>query len=191
MTVSFTWPLTAPASSFWSDLEDAVRAFVLEATGLPDDRVYFAHQSVRISEQVARVTIDIDGPFQVGQDGNTHNFDEDREPGEEIEIVTHGNREIVIKLQAFAPLTVGAGVTARSLLDLCQIGYAQSSKRYALNQAGVGILKVGDVVRLPVVRGGENEDRAVLDTRGSITRQVAERTGYWDTVVLTPTLGGS
>jgi len=177
----------------WGAVEQAVRAWVLAAVtpaplSLPAASVYFADQAVPVDQNAARVVISVDGPFMVGVDGNTWNYNAARPAGQEIELTTRGNRELVVKLQAFAPVTVGTGVTARALLAAAQAYLSVDSVRYALNQAGLGVLIPGDVLRLPRVVSGTHEDRAALDSRFSVRQEVTERTGYFDTVVLSGTV---
>ncbi len=164
-------------------LEQAVRAWVaasVTAMGGDANNVYFADQGFPDNPDVPRVTISIDGPYNVGVDGQTHKYDGAAAAGEEVILKASGNRELVVKLQAFAPVTVGSNITARSLLLACQQGLEVPSLRYALNQAGLGVLVPGDVIRLPKVISGRHEDRAALDSRFSVRQEVTERTGYFD-----------
>lgn len=187
---SFSWSLGTLGST-WADLEQAIRAWVVLATGtvgLPEAAVYFADQPMPADPNAPRVTISIDGPYVVGVDGKTWEFDAGAGAGQEIALRTEGNREIVVRLQAFAPTIVGPGITARVLLVACQWFLSSDSVRDALMAAGVGVLAIGDVVRLPAVVSGRQEDRATLDSRFSVRQEVTERTGYFSTVTIEPTI---
>lgn len=186
----FTWSLGTLGST-WADLEQAIRAWVLTATGtvgLPEAAVYFADQPMPADPNAPRVTISIDGPYQVGVDGKTWEFDGAAAAGQEIALRTEGNREIVVRLQAFAPTIVGPGVTARVLMVACQGFLHTDAVREALWAAGVGVLEVGDVVRVPQVVSGRQEDRATLDSRFTLRQEVTERTGYFSTVTIEGTI---
>lgn len=169
----------------WSTLEDAVRAWALAASGLAADQVYFANQDVRRSEAAPRVIITLGDLVTIGVDSLTHDYSAARPAGQEIEYTARGPRELAVSLQAFAPLTVGSGVTARSLLDLCQAKLRLPSVRDALNAAGIGVLDPGTVRRLPQVVAGKWEDAAFLDVRCLVGQSVTERTGYIATVPFT------
>jgi hypothetical protein len=171
----------------WEALEDAVRAWVVAATGLAADRVYFADQDLPVSEIAPRVSIRIGDLVQVGQDSWDHDYDPGRGAGQEVEIRAKGMRTLAVDLQAFAPTTVGAGVTARSLLATAQAMLSLPSVRTALNDAGLGLLEQGTVQRIPQPRQAMQEDRATLSVRFCVSQSVSERLGYIETVI--PTYG--
>lgn len=167
----------------WATLEDAVRTWVVAATGLAADRVYFSSQDLPISELAPRVSILLGDLVNIGQDSRDHDYDPSRPAGQEIEITAKGMRELVVDLQAFAPLTVGGGTTARSLLSTAQAVLSLPSIRDALNAAGLGVLEQGNVQRIPQPKNATTEDRATLSVRFAVSQSVSERTGYIETVV--------
>lgn len=172
----------------WSSIEDAVRAWVLSASGLAAEAVYFADQAVPASELGARIVVRLGDVLQVGTDALEHTYSDARPVGAEIEYTARGPRELVVSLQAFAPATVGSGTTARSLLAACQAALGLPSVRDALNLAGLGVLQEGAIQRIPGTSSNAPEDRAVLDTRFCLGQTTTERTGYIATVELVPTL---
>ena len=184
MTVSLAWNLTPPTSSFWSLIEDAIRAWVIAGTGLPQGQVWFADQDIPASEQQARVTIRIGGTVQRGIDETRHDYDAGRPVGQEIEFSARGMRELTVDLQAFAPTLVGPGATARSLLEKAQVAISLPTIRDALNAAGLGVLQEGNVQRIPLARGGMQEDRATLAVLFAVQMQATERTTFIETVVI-------
>lgn len=172
----------------WATLEDAVRAWVVAATGLAADRVYFADQDLPISEVAPRVSIRLGDLVPVGQDSVDHDYDPSRPAGEEIEITAKGMRTLAVDLQAFAPTTVGPGTTARSLLAAAQAHLSLPSVRTTLNSAGLGLLQQGTVQRVPQPRQAMQEDRSTLSVLFAVSQSVSERLGYIETVI--PTYGG-
>lgn len=175
------------AGGTFQQLEQAVRAWVLAAAttqGLPPEAVYFANQEWPGNPGAARITIAIDGPFVVGVDGQIVTFDDERPNGEEVGLSAEGNRELVVRLQAFAPQVVGAGPTAQQIAAACLAVLGADSVRSALWAAGLGVLVPGDVVTLPAVVSGRHEGRAALDSRFSVRQEVTERVGYFETAVL-------
>lgn len=177
----------------WGAVEQALRAWVLAAVtpaplSLAAANVWLADQAPALDPAAPRVTISIDGPFMVGLDGTTHSYDAGGALGQEIVTKTGGSRELVVKVQAFAPTTVGTGVTARALAAAAQAYLSTPSVRAALNAAGLGVLQVGDVLRVPVRDNGRPEDRAALDSRFNLRQEVTERTGYFTSLVLDGTV---
>ena len=167
----------------WETLEDAVRTWVVAATGLAADRVYFADQDLPTSEASPRVSIRLGDLVQIGQDSFDHDYDPGRPAGQEIEIKAKGMRTLAVDLQSFAPTTVGAGTTARSVLAAAQAALSLPSVRTTLNAAGLGLLEQGTVQRIPSNALSQVEDRATLSVRFCVAQSITERTGYIETVV--------
>lgn len=172
----------------WATLEDAVRTWVVAATGLAANRVYFADQDLPTSEAFPRVSIRLGDLVQIGQDSFDHDYDPGRPAGQEIEIKAKGMRTLAVDLQAFAPTTIGPGTTARSVLAEAQAALSLPSVRTTLNAAGLGLLEQGTVQRIPSNALAQVEDRATLSVRFAVAQSVTERTGYIETVI--PTYGG-
>lgn len=162
-----------------SEVENAVRAWILSTTGLDGSRVWFAQQPVpspAIDSGEPRITIDVGDLRPIGQDELRHDFDSSRPAGQEIQYTAIGPREVTVSVQAFAE--EGAG----ELLERAMTGLRLPSVRDALNAAGVGVLRVGTVRRLSVVRGTTYEDRALLEVVLQISSSAVERIGYFDRV---------
>jgi len=167
----------------WETLEDAVRTWVVNATGLAANRVYFADQDLPTSEAVPRISIRLGDLVQVGQDSVDHDYDPSRPAGQEIEIRAKGMRTLAVDLQSFAPTTVGSGTTARSVLAAAQAALSLPSVRTTLNSAGLGLLQQGTVQRIPSNALAQVEDRATLSVLFAVAQSVSERLGYIQTVV--------
>lgn len=159
-----------------ADLEDAIRAWVLATTGLDPSRVWFSDQPVpspAISSSSPRITISVGGPRKVGQDELRHNFNSSRPAGQEVEYQAIGPREVTVSLQAFA-----ADSSSVDLLEAALTGLRLPSVRDALNAAGVGVLREGDVRSLSAIRGTTYEDRALLEVVVLVSSSAVERVGY-------------
>ena len=168
-------------------VEQAVRAWVLTSVtpapfSIPAAQVYFADQQGAPSMTTPRVSIGVKGTRQHAQDGTVKNFDAARPAGQELEYITHGSRLITIAVETFAPNTVGTAVTAWDLAAACQAWIANRPVRAALNTAGLGVLQVGDVMRLPRVVSGRHEDRCLLEVVMHAIQSVSSRAGYFDKV---------
>lgn len=166
----------------WDAIENAVRAWVLPASGLASNRVYFADQDVPATEAAPRVTIRIGGPVHLGIDAIEQSFDPGQPAGQEILQTARGFRTITVDLQSFAPTMVGAGDTALAVMAKIQAALSLPSVRYALNAAGLGVLQEGSIQRIPQVRQTINEDRATLSVRFCVTQSISERLGYIESV---------
>lgn len=166
----------------WATIEDAIRTWTLKSSPLTADRVFFADQDLPIAEISPRLVIRLGELQHVGQDSVDHTFDALRPAGEEVEIAAKGMRLLTVDLQAFAPDTVGAGVTARSILAIAQAVLSLPSVRTALNDAGLGLLQQGTIQRIPQPRQAAQEDRATLSVQFCVAQSVAERLGYIATV---------
>lgn len=166
----------------WDAVENAVRTWVLAASGLASNRVYFADQDVPAGEAAPRVTIRIGGPVHLGLDAIEQSFDPGQPAGQEILQTARGFRTITVDLQSFAPTMVGAGDTALAVMAKIQAALSLPSVRYTLNAAGLGVLQEGNIQRIPQVRQAINEDRATLSVRFCVTQSISERLGYIDSV---------
>jgi len=163
-----------------TELENAIRAWVLSTTGLDPSRVWFSDQPVpspAISSSSPRITIGVSNSRKVGQDELRHTFDSSRPAGQEIEYQAIGPREVTVSLQAFA-----ADGSSFELLETARTGLRLPSVRDALNAAGVGVLREGDVRSLFAVRGTTYEDRALLELVVLVSSSAVERLGYIDRV---------
>lgn len=166
-------------------IEDALRAWVVTATQLAQDRVVFAHEALRLPETEARAIITVGDQLNLmGVDQLTSTFNAGNPAGQEFVERVDGLRELVVSVQTFAPSPSETGVppvTAIYLADRCQASLGLPSVRDALRAGGVGVLQAGAVQRVPTVRALGYEDRAVLAVRCCVVASAEERTGYVST----------
>jgi hypothetical protein len=162
-----------------SQLETAVRAAVVTASGLDPSRVYFADQPALVPETATRIAVRVGEALPLGTDGLEHDFDATRPAGQEVEYRTFGMREVTIELQAFGPVEPpSSSFPARDVLARVLDGLVLPSVRDMLNAAGVGVLRESAVRRIPGVRGPMYEDRALLELVVLVRASAVERTGY-------------
>lgn len=171
-----------PQPMNFTALEDALRAWVMSATGLAESQVVFGHQPFRSPAPSAMVAIIVDTPGHVGgPDAEDWDFDAQRAFGQEIRIATQGVRRLPVELQVIAPAVTGTP-TARDLVQRCQAALGLSEVRAALNDAGLGVIQEGSPRWLPGIAGAGYEGRAVLESVFSTRETAATRLGYIETV---------
>lgn len=167
----------------WTDVENAIHAWVTAASGLAGNHVVWANQNSP-RPTTPFITLSIDGPLQFGQDENSHEFDSDGDPGEEIIMRARGTREIVVRSQFF-----GGGVTgdagARALADAVRMRLELETYRAPLRAAGVFPFDGGSIRWIPAIVGAGFEARATLESRFYLSDEVEELTTYIETVEIT------
>lgn len=176
-------------------IEDALRAWVKTATGLPDGQVYFANQNgpqPGASGQLPFVTILVAG--DVLRMGALDEFSTSTNlaapAGQEITQATQGPRDLAVSVQAFGEgtITKTGVVTAPQLLAACQTALGLESVRYALNAAGLAPYDMGEIRRLDEVVETGFQGRATLDLRFYSGDYQSETNGYINEVSGTGTL---
>lgn len=163
-------------STDWAGVENVLRAWVLQGSGLAAGQVYFAHQNGKVPAGTC-IAIALGDPRVVGQDSAISITDLSRTAGTEIEFRTAGVREFPVMLQAFTSETAGNS-TARAVLSRVQAALALPTVRDALNAAGISVFDAGMVKVLNAVDTARFEGRAVLDVRCYANESVSEFTGY-------------
>lgn len=169
----------------WSDVEDAIRAWVKSGSGLADAKVIWADQPGN-RPSAPYVTIRIGDLLAIGHDSVTHDYDDEADAGEEITFTVRGTREFTVTVQTFTSATVNTG-TAREYLSKVQTALSLPSVRSAFAAAGISAFDSGTLQNLSALRDAEFEGRAVLDVRFYVAEEVTEVTGYIATVEVTDT----
>jgi hypothetical protein len=166
----------------FTTLEDAMRAVVVDASGLASAQVIFSDQSLPSPAPAAMIHLNLgDVAGRGGVDPELIDFDEAADPGEEVIIETRGWRVLQLEIQAIAPAVTGDG-TARELLSKCKTAFGQSEIRYLLTTLGVGVEVIGDVRWLPKEVGNRREGTAVLEVSFNARETALARLGYIGTV---------
>jgi hypothetical protein len=173
-------------------LQDSIRSlWVLPASGLPDNAVYFATQNGPSLAPGPCITIALGGPVRIGMlDPVTKTVDLGAPNGKEIVFTSKGLRELVVTLQAFSPQANALDMEndARELLSRIDASLALPTIRPSLNKIGLGVLRQGNVVWQPgIIRAGW-EGRAVLETVFCVSETATGAVGYIETANITGTV---
>jgi hypothetical protein len=156
---------------------NALRAQIVEITGLADGLVIFANQNARAPSS-DYITMKIDGPRNIGgPKGEISTYDAGQPNGQEIELKVQGLGEYTIGLQAFSE-KVDVVNLAQTRLAQVQMALQLSQVRDVLKAAGLSIFDFGRIVSIPRVYGSAMEGRASLDLRGYGVQSASYRTGY-------------
>lgn len=164
----------------WTDIEDALRAWVLAASGYTDQLVLFGYQNDNAPNE-DYATISLGGQTQIGHDCLTSDYDAMRPAGQEIELKVAGEREFSVTVEFYTTAVTGQA-TGRALASKVQTALRLPSIRAALNDAGISPFDHGDIQWLPAVESTRFVGRAILTIRCYIRDDLAERTGYIDKV---------
>lgn len=174
-------------------LEDAVRAWVVSASGISATSVFFAAQDVPSPSPAPYVTISLGFPTRVGLDEVRRDYDSTAEAGQEIVYTARGPRELVVTVECFTPNTTetNAQATGRQILSSIDAALSLPPIRETLNAAGMGVLRRGAPRWQPgIVRAGW-EGRAWLEVVFCVIETAQARTGYIQTVAISGTVDGS
>lgn len=163
----------------WVDAEDALRAWVVAATSLLDASVVFGEQNgtrpptgPQIIITLGNVnSLGVDEYVQVEEDIGAHTVD----------FEARGVREVMVQFRAYSPDATGDS-TARALLSQVQLRSSFDSIRQALNNAGLGLLELGEVQNLPRVVNAGWESQANLECRFCVVQTATETIPYIELV---------
>lgn len=162
----------------FTDLEDAIRTWVVNASGLAESAVIFSDQPATSPAPAASIYVRLGGPEPVSPvDAETWTYNAAAELHEELEVSTHGLRRLQVELEAVAPPVTGDG-TARELLAKCAAALSLSVVREPLNALGVGVVSAGKVRWVPVERGDRREGSAFLEPVFTVGETAAAKMGY-------------
>lgn len=183
-------PLSLPSPpGLWENVEDAIRTWVKNASGLSDAHVLWAEQTGARPPSGDFMTIRLGDIVPLGAvDELLELTDLDRPAGQEIELRAMGVREFHVSVQAFSAATV-RGNTARAQLARVQNALRLPSFRDALDEVGLSPFDAGTVRNVTELVGTKFEGRAVLDVRFYVADTVSEFVGYIDDVETTSYMG--
>lgn len=150
-----------------SGIRSALRAWVLQATGLPDGKVIWSQQNaprptppyITINDRLALASV---------------GMDDERRLTETPGVIEHvGQRQLTISVNAY-------GTGAFDLLEAARDGLRLEVIRSALWDAGIGIIDPGNPQDLSVVLDTEWEERAQMDSFFHVVSRATEDVGYFD-----------
>lgn len=160
----------------WKAIEDALRAWVLTASGFSDQSVLFGYQNDNVPDD-DYITITLGGLIQLGQDHLSSTTDLMRPAGQEVEILVCGDREFSVAVEVFTTRVTGQ-TAGRATAAKIQTALKLPGIRGALNAAGISPFDHGDVQWLPAIDSVTFQGRAILTARCYIRDDASELTGY-------------
>lgn len=173
-------------------LQEAIRTiWLLPASGLPADRVYFARQEMETAAPSPRLVVDLGDIDSFGQlDEVKYEVVAGAPAGQEIKMTARGPRELTVTMEAFSPSADAkqAENDARQLLSRVMTWLGLPTVRPALNAAGLGILRRGLVRWIPGIPRAAWEGRASVETIFCVVETAEARVGYIQTVQGTRTI---
>lgn len=163
----------------WTDIEDALRAWVLSASGLEDDHVIWSQQGGP-RPSAPFIALQTFTMKNIGQDWVDI---EDAAEGE-VEMKARGVREVTLVAQCFSEDATGAAAAAMLLNQVVSAARLPSNVA-ALNAAGVGLARFEPVQTISGVIGSTDwEPRATVSVRFFITSELSEPGTYIRSVQL-------
>jgi len=168
----------------WTTVENAVQAWFAAASGVPSASVRWANQKVprpsRPYAELKRISVSDEGTF----DELRLSFDGAQPAGQEIGVTTYGPRRVLVSCQVFSDVVTGAG-TASEYVELARSALSLPSVLSALRAGGLSLVNRGGTRDLSALVETASESRAQLDVTFSVADCATDRTGYFDTVVVT------
>jgi hypothetical protein len=102
---------------------------------------------------------------------------------QEVELKAETLAEFPVRLQAYSKETTGNS-SARAYLEAAQASLQLPSFREQINDAGLGILEVGDIQVINAAYAAQIEGRAAMDLRLGYRQTATEKVGYIASVTL-------
>lgn len=145
----------------WTQLEDAVRAWVVSATGLAADKVIFGEQDGNspAAGNTPAITVSIGNVHQYTSEGRPDGY---VEVSDEIVFSAISTNRIGAVFRCYSPAATGE-LVARAVLEKVLAQVELPPIREALNAAGLGIADTGDVLAVPRVVATKWESQAILE----------------------------
>ena len=170
----------------WVAAEDAVFNWIVSASGLDADKVFWSFQP-NTRQKGTFVTIEWDGPLEVGRDYTQSFTDLGRSAGQEIQLVVRGDRELVLRVQCFSDSVTGNS-TSNAILSQIKGAIRLPSINTTLNDAGLNPFGTFSISHVPEIVGINFESRSVMDVRFYMVDTTSEFTGYIDTTIVSGTI---
>lgn len=163
----------------WKAIENAVRQWVLVASGFPDQRVIWRNENGP-APAVDYIDLALGAIQSLGIDCQLHDFNAGRPAGQEVELRVEGDREFTVSVECFTKSTTeqAAETTARSVMSRVQTRLGLPSVRAALYVVGIAPFDIGSVQWLPAVTETDFQGRAILEVRFNARDDASEYTGY-------------
>jgi hypothetical protein len=172
----------------WTAIESAVQNWVEGATGLDDAHVIFAEQNAA-TPAGDFITIRLGDTVALGAYDRVEVIHRpENPPGEEVELTSHGCRELTVSIQAFTVETHG-DASGRALLSKVRNALALPAVREALRAVGLAPFDSGSVRNITALVDTDFQGRAIFEARFNLTESAVERTTFIETVELVDLTG--
>lgn len=173
-----------PETTQWEAFENALRQWVIAASGLTPEKVIRAEQDgPRPATVFAEVRIG-DVRALGAADAVSTEYDAGGPAGSEVTQTVRGQREFAATVRMFTSSAVGAE-SARALLLQVQAGLRLPSVRDILHEAGLTCFDQGVVQSIPAILDTRYEGRATLTARFYCEVTISEATGIVGSVEVT------
>lgn len=180
-----TLPVITGSGDF-GDFENAIRLWVIAATGLTASKVIRGNQNgPRPEAPFAEVIVGDLIPVGAA-DAQDESYDPDGDVGAEITETARGQREMTATVRIFTVSAVGPA-SARALLAKVPVSLGLSSVRDILHSAGLTCFDAGTVAHVPAILDTKWEGRATLTARLYAELTASTTTGFISSVELTNT----
>jgi hypothetical protein len=164
-----------------ADVENAIHAWIVAATGLPASSVLWGGQGAA-RPAGPWISISLLGLGQVGSDWIDAEWAEVPDHGAEVDLKARGLREVVLSLQCFAGDAHGVA-SCVALLERVRAKAPLPGAAELLRAGGVGLSTFGAVNALGgAVNAARFEPRATLEVRCYVASEVSETATYIETV---------
>lgn len=161
----------------WADIENAMQAAVVEASGFPGDRVFWSFQDVSEPE-LDHIVIHFGGETQIGIDRLRITQDLARPNGQEIEQRVTGVREVPFEFEVFTAATNG-DAAARRIAEIIRGSLRLPNIRYRLKRAGLSPFDPQAVNYIPYIPTVRFVGRATCTVRCYVpVLDIVEYVGY-------------
>ncbi len=147
----------------WEDIENAMHAAVVRASGLAPAQVVWSYQNVNAAAE-DYVEIHFGGEIQIGQDWVRSSQDLSRPNGQEIRQEIFGTREVPFEITCFTSATTGSAA-ARRLAELIRTKLWLDSVRAGIRKARVSPFDSSPVSYVPDIPAAGFRGRAVVTIR--------------------------
>lgn len=156
----------------------ALRTWVRTVSKLPDTQIVWANQDLsRLTGQFITMLL---GDLAVlgSADEVTHDYDADRDPGQEIEISVQGRRSFPLSLQCFG----NGDLSGRALLSRLQTSLSFPSVLSLFEAADIACYDAGPIQDVTAVLETTFEPRAAMELYFHGSEVVSERNTFIETV---------
>ncbi len=168
----------------WVTVEDAIRNWIVSASGLSEDSVIWSHEMGPRPDS-PYVSLLINSLRPIGHDWLDVFDTDDPSPGQEITLQARGMRYCSLSIQCFSPFGEMNG-PGSALAILTDIMAGLKLRRYTLNQAGVGMAGFGPIATIGNAKlGTALEPRAAVEAQFHLASEVEGFETYIETVEIT------